>query len=202
MVKGQRERSGWWWGVMRSNGKAKAQTREWVSWPGNWVAPRWLSGKVHLPMQEMQVQNLSWEDPLEEDMATHSSILAWKIPWTEEPGGLQSRGLQRLGHDWAIAHARSVAGTPSPWLWGGGHWGRKLSLGKPARSAMGGNSAAAPQFWNLGFSCRGLEHWDHPHPHPQKTLGPSSLSTVINYELPNCFCVFLKILFYKEFKES
>ena len=44
-------------------------------------------------MQEMQVQSLSQEDPLEEEMATHSSILAWKIPWTEEPSGLQSTGL-------------------------------------------------------------------------------------------------------------
>ena len=47
--------------------------------------------KKNLPaMQEMQVQSLGWEDPLEEEMATHSSILAWKIPWTEEFGGLQS----------------------------------------------------------------------------------------------------------------
>ena len=43
----------------------------------------------------------SWEDPLEEEMATHSSILAWRIPWTEEPGGLQSTGSQTVGHDWA-----------------------------------------------------------------------------------------------------
>ena len=42
----------------------------------------------------MQIQLLGWEDPLEEEMATHSSILAWRIPWTEEPGGLQSTGLQ------------------------------------------------------------------------------------------------------------
>ena len=42
----------------------------------------------------MQVQSLAWEDPLEEEMATHSSSLAWKIPWTEEPGGLQTMGLQ------------------------------------------------------------------------------------------------------------
>ena len=47
----------------------------------------------------MQVQSLGWEDPLEEVMATHSSILAWRIPRTEEPGGLQSIGLQRVGHD-------------------------------------------------------------------------------------------------------
>ena len=45
-------------------------------------------------MQETQVQSLSQEDPLEKEMATHSGILAWKIPWTEEPGGLQSIGLQ------------------------------------------------------------------------------------------------------------
>ena len=49
--------------------------------------------------QEMWVQSLGWEDPLEEEMATHSSILAWKIPWTEEPDGLQSMEFQRMGHD-------------------------------------------------------------------------------------------------------
>ena len=46
----------------------------------------------------MQVQSLGWEDSLEEGMATHSSILAWKIPWAEEPGGLQPIGLQRLSY--------------------------------------------------------------------------------------------------------
>ena len=50
-------------------------------------------------MQETQVQFLGQEDPLEKEMATHSCILAWKIPWTEEPGGLQSMGLQRAEHD-------------------------------------------------------------------------------------------------------
>ena len=47
----------------------------------------------------MQVQSLGWEDPLEKGMATHSSILAWRMTWTEEPGGLQFMGLQRVGHD-------------------------------------------------------------------------------------------------------
>ena len=47
----------------------------------------------------MQVGSLGWEDPLEEGLATHSSILAWIIPWTEEPGGLQSMGSQKVGHD-------------------------------------------------------------------------------------------------------
>ena len=50
-------------------------------------------------MQETWVQSLAWEDPLEEGMATHSSILAWRIPMDEEPGGLQSMGSQRVGHD-------------------------------------------------------------------------------------------------------
>ena len=50
-------------------------------------------------MLEMRVQSLGQEDPLKKEMATHSSILAWRIPWTEEPGGLQSMGLQRVGHD-------------------------------------------------------------------------------------------------------
>ena len=50
-------------------------------------------------MWETQVQSLGQEDPLEKGMATHSSILAWRIPWTEEPGGLQSKGSQRVGHD-------------------------------------------------------------------------------------------------------
>ena len=52
-------------------------------------------------MLETQVQSLGQEDPLEKGMATHSSILAWRIPRTEEPGGLQSMGSQRIGHDWA-----------------------------------------------------------------------------------------------------
>ena len=50
-------------------------------------------------IQETQVQSLGWEDPLEKEMATHSSILAWKIPWTEEPGRLQSIRSQRVGHN-------------------------------------------------------------------------------------------------------
>ena len=50
-------------------------------------------------MRETRVQALGWEDPLEKEMAIHSSTIAWKIPWTEEPGRLQSMGSQRVGHD-------------------------------------------------------------------------------------------------------
>ena len=60
-------------------------------------------------MQETRVQSLSQEDPLEKEMSIHSSILAWRIPWTEEPGGLQSMGLQRVGHDWVTEHTHSIA---------------------------------------------------------------------------------------------
>ena len=59
-------------------------------------------------MQEMQIQSLGREDPLEEETTTHSSILTWDIPWTEEPGGLQSMVLQRLGHDLATEHAHTL----------------------------------------------------------------------------------------------
>ena len=52
-------------------------------------------------MWETHVQSLGWEDTLEESLATHSSIFAWRIPWTEEPGKLQSMGWQKVGHDWA-----------------------------------------------------------------------------------------------------
>ena len=53
-------------------------------------------------MQEIQVRSLGQEDPLEKGMATHSSVLAWRIPWTEESGGLQSMGSQRIGHDYIL----------------------------------------------------------------------------------------------------
>ena len=62
--------------------------------------PWWLRGLKRLPaMRETWVRSLGWEDPLEKEMATHSSILAWNIPWMEKPSGLQSMGLQRIRHD-------------------------------------------------------------------------------------------------------
>ena len=73
----------------------------------NYATARILSGQSlvaqtvkNLPaVQETRVQSLVREDPLEKGMATHSSVLAWRTPWTEEPGGLQSMRLQRVGHD-------------------------------------------------------------------------------------------------------
>ena len=68
-------------------------------------------------MQEMQVRSLGREDPLEKETATHSSILAWRIPWTEEPGGLQSMGSQRARHDW-VTNAFAFFWSPSGALTG------------------------------------------------------------------------------------
>ena len=71
--------------------------------------------------QVMQVRSLGREDPLEEEMATYSSILAWEIPWTEDPGGLQSTGWQRVRHSWSNwacmrIHTWSLGDSSCPWL--------------------------------------------------------------------------------------
>ena len=74
-----------------------------VGWVGLQHIPGGASGKEPPPAnaktQEMRVRSLGWEEPLEEEMATQSSILAWRIPWTEEWGRLRSIGLQKIGHD-------------------------------------------------------------------------------------------------------
>ena len=70
-----------------------------------WVSASLVAQRVkHLPaMQDTRVRSLGWEDPLEKEMSTHFSTLAWKISCTEEPGRLQSMGLQSVGHDWATS---------------------------------------------------------------------------------------------------
>ena len=90
----------WWWtgrpGVLQFMGLQRVRH--------NWATElNWTERTKSLPaMQETWVWSLGQEDPLEKEMATHSSILAWKTPWTEEPKGLQSIGLQRVRHNWAI----------------------------------------------------------------------------------------------------
>ena len=64
-------------------------------------------------MQETWIQSLGCEDPLEEEMTTHSSVLAWEILWTEEPDGLQFMGLQRVGHDIAFLYTTAVSDCSS-----------------------------------------------------------------------------------------
>ena len=70
-----------------------------IAYYGHWVSLVAQMVKNPPAMREIWFRSLGWEDPLEESMATHSSILAWRIPWTEEPGGLQSMGLQKARHD-------------------------------------------------------------------------------------------------------
>ena len=72
----------------------------------------------HLPtMRETRVHSLGWEDLLEQEMVIYSSILVWKIPWLDEPGKLQSMGLQRVGHNWETSHSFSLCYTIGPcWL--------------------------------------------------------------------------------------
>ena len=79
-------------------------------------------------MQEIRVQSLGWEEPLEKEMAIHSRTIAWKIPWTEEPGRLQSMGLQRVGHDWATSlYIVNSKTTPKRWK----SWSSGLELWAP-----------------------------------------------------------------------
>ena len=105
-----------------------------------WVGiPWWLSwSRIRLQykrlpaVQEMWVQLLGQEDPLEKKMATHSSILTWEILWTEEPGGLQSMGLQRVGHDLATR-------PPPPCIrkWSI-HWGYSITRGGTRKNRVMG----------------------------------------------------------------
>ena len=72
--------------------------------------PRWLSGKESVcPYKRCRFDPWGQEDPLEGNMATHSRILPWRIPWTEEPGGLQPMGSQRVGHDLVTGHEYTVS---------------------------------------------------------------------------------------------
>ena len=89
-------------GGLQSMGHKESDTTERLNWTElipKLGLPRWLSGKDLPAVQETWIQSLNWEDPLEKEMATHSSILAWEIPWTEEPGRVQSMGLQRVRRD-------------------------------------------------------------------------------------------------------
>ena len=76
--------------------------------------PQLLSGKESTCNEETCIQPLGWEDPLEEEMAIHSSFLAWEIPWTEEPGRLQPVGLQRVRHGWLSTHTMACMWQETP----------------------------------------------------------------------------------------
>ena len=114
-------------------------------------------------VQEFRVRSLGWEDPVEKEMATHSSILAWKISWTEEPGGLQSMGSQRVRHDWAtntylltmrIPYREILPSQQSEGrlLWGSVHWTElwrmsRHQLGQVAENGEGRNDLPGRKEW-------------------------------------------------------
>ena len=107
--------------------------------PGPWaslVAPTVKNLPV---MTQDWVGFLGWEDPLEKGMATHPSILAWRIPWTEEPGGLQSMGSQRVGHDWTTFKVRSLGlwGLRFMATWVFGHRERLVRMASDFRLGLG-----------------------------------------------------------------
>ena len=83
-----------------------------VAWNGASLVAQGLKGLF--AVQETRVQFLSWEDPLEKEMATHSSILAWRIPWREELGRLKSMGSKRVGHDRVTSHFVLCVGPAVP----------------------------------------------------------------------------------------
>ena len=110
-------------------------------------------------MQENWIQSHGWEGPLEKGMATHSTILAWRIPWTKEPGRLQSMGLQRVRHDWAtntfISFSSTSLGFP------GGTGGKASTSYLPQTTSRASQVALVVKnppaklekhFWLLGFS--------------------------------------------------
>ena len=102
-----------------SGGHKGSDTTEWLNWTDtiSWASMEAQTVKNLPTEQETGVWSLSWKDHMEKEMATHSSILAWRNPWTEEPGGLQSMGSQRDGHDWSTKHAHTHI-SKWPWAWG------------------------------------------------------------------------------------
>jgi len=102
-----------WYAAVHGVTKSQTQRRNWTELKFiRWTFPMTQAVKNPSAMQEVQVQSLGGEDPLKEEMATHSSILAWKIPWTEKPGGLQFIGSPRVRHNWSdFAHTHTWSKT-------------------------------------------------------------------------------------------
>ena len=117
-------------------------------------------------MQETQVRSLNLEDPLKEEMATQSSILAWEIPWTEEPGGLQSMALQRVRHNQGAEHARTESKTrlkdgrrTKRWELVSGRENGAWSLDEVGEAAESRGQARGPQHGQVGNALTGKTKW-------------------------------------------
>ena len=118
-------------------------------------------------MQETQVQHLGWEDPLEKEMATHSSVLAWRIPWTKEPGGLQSMGLQESDTTYPLNFQESIQFRYLP--------GFSLLLGLILIAGVHGffiDSQAPIESFSRSQVCLKIRPWTKHSPCIQKALSP------------------------------
>ena len=116
--------------------------------------PQWLSGKESTAMQEMQVHSLCWEDPLEKEMVTHSTVLVWEILWTEDPGGY-SPCAQRARHDWMTKH---IVHSQKVGLLGKEAWTRRsdsLQWKTIPEVANSNNNILSKKVTNLSVLCRG-----------------------------------------------
>ena len=138
----------------------------------------------HLPaMQETRVESLGWEDSLEKEMATHSGTLARKIPWTEEPGRLQTMGLQTVGHDRATSLSADGGGEAHPC----GAFLRPLSMG------------CTP--FPVSFCARDLATWPHTdctglgNDHPGQQPPQLSPSPAVNHLVSTLQVLFPLLLF-------
>ena len=159
-------------------------------------------------MQETQVQSLDREDPLKKEMATHSSILDSKILWTDEPGGLQSTGSQRVRHKWACMHTitmvlksrsrRQISRCQSAvleghnqhfWLWRLERWkkgSRFKEFGKPQSWKRQGNGLLDPPEYNTALLALWFSLWELNQTNLANQLNSDSWST----ELQDKLCCF------------
>ena len=123
-------------------------------------------------MQETRVQSLGWEDPLEKGMATHSSILAWKIPWAKEPGRLQSVGSQRVRHNWAHTHPHT-AGSARVVMLAIQIFSYSANFLSYLMAQMIKNLPATQETWFLSLD------WEHP-----LKKGMAIHSSILAWEIP------------------
>ena len=131
--------------------------------------------------QETWVQSLGWEDLLKKEMATHSSILAWRIPWTEEPSGLQFIGLQRVGHNWIdLACTRTYQ---TSWLSLPVGWLQEVDLRE---------QLAAESWWRLPHLSSGLATTQS-----SRNLLPLMLLAILNHA-SHWFSIILPVLQFRK----
>ena len=141
--------------------------------------------KKNLPlMLKTQVWSLGKEDPLEKGMVTHCNILAWRIPWTEKPGELQSVGSQRIGHDW-------VTNTFTSLLQWNDHLERQQEDGnwKPRRESQRKPNLLALWYWTTSLqSCEKINFCCLSHPACGTLLRSSQQQTKLTKTINSCLC--------------